>query len=349
MTTFELLNDSCPDALRALPDDYVDAVVTDPPYEIGFADKTWDKTGIAYRVDMWEEVLRVMKPGAHLLSFGGPRTFHRVAVAIEDAGFEIRDTLLWLNGQGFPKSYNISKGIDKALGAERPVVGYSDEDGMNRWNDYRHGDYQDYSQGTPITAAGSEQAAAWEGWGTTLKPAFEPIIMARKPFKGGVARNVMRHGVGGINIDDTRIEGEPVPINVLEQWSGFGEKERPEYKATVNDQGRWPANVLLDEDSSALLDEIVGDNVSRFFYCAKATKKEKGAGNGHSTVKPLDLMRYLVRLVTPPGGLVLDQFMGTGSTGIAAVEQDFRFLGFDMKAEHVEMARARFAERGLSN
>jgi site-specific DNA-methyltransferase (adenine-specific) len=173
--------------------------------------------------------------------------------------------------------------------------------------------------------------------------------MARKPFKGGVAANVLEHGVGGINIDASRIEGEPVPINVLEQWSGFGEKERPDYKATVNDQGRWPANVLLDEDSGALLDEIVGDNVSRFFYCAKASKKEKGAGNGHATVKPLDLMRYLVRLVTPPGGLVLDQFMGTGSTGIAAVEQDFRFLGFDMKPEHVDMAHARFAERGLSN
>jgi DNA modification methylase len=366
------------DVLKDIPDNSIDSIVTDPPYELGFMGKSWDASGIAFNVEVWEECLRVLKPGGHLLAFSGSRTYHRMAVAIEDAGFEIRDQIMWIYGSGFPKSHNVSKGIDKAAGAEREIVdsykGVTKGDG-GRYN--WHNTDETGSTNVDVTIPATPAAKQWDGWGTALKPAHEPIVVARKPLIGTVAANVLTYGTGGLNIDASRVSGEAVPINKLEEWSGFGQKIEPAYEQTMNTQGRWPANVIHDGSDEVvelfpanagggfgkrgalnggattwgfkgeMQDVGYGDSGSaaRFFYCAKANKRDRNEGveasNNHPTVKPTDLMRYLCRLVTPPNGTVLDPFVGSGSTGKAAIYEGFNFVGIEMTEEYLPIAKAR--------
>jgi DNA modification methylase len=324
----ELIHGDCLEVLRAMPDCSVDAVVTDPPYGLSFMGKKWDYD--VPGVEVWAECFRVLKPGGHLLCFAGTRTQHRMAVRIEDAGFEIRDMIAWVYGSGFPKSLDVSKAIDKAAGAEREVVGNNPtfrkmQENASNYNLQRN---------EFITAPATEAAKQWQGWGTALKPALEPITVARKPLIGTVAENVLQHGTGAINVDGCRV-GE-----------------------------RWPANFIHDGSEEAT--DLLGAS-ARFFYCAKASKRDRDEGvagleklaggmsgrrdgsmgsitmrkNHHPTVKPTDLMRYLCRLVTPPDGTVLDPFMGSGSTGKAAVLEGFRFIGIEREEEYCEIAKAR--------
>jgi DNA modification methylase len=384
----ELLHGDCLERLQELPDCSVDACVTDPPYGLRFMGKAWDYD--VPQAEVWREVLRVLKPGGHLLAFAGTRTQHRMAVQIEDAGFEIRDMIAWVYGSGFPKSLDVSKAIDKAAGAEREVVGVREDFAKRmslseRPNTANVGGYVNPQAAGQITAPATPEAQQWDGWGTALKPALEPITVARKPFKGTVAANVLEHGTGAINIDGCRIDadisemegrsGRSTPNNVWGAGVGHDKTWEP------NKNGRWPANLIHDgsDEVTELFPQNVrgaipgtqkiGDktttnrdnNVSyatcgyqkisgykeevgsaaRFFYCAKASKADREDGNSHPTVKPTDLMRYLCRLVTPPGGIVLDPFMGSGSTGKAAVLEGFRFIGIEREAEYIEIARGR--------
>jgi site-specific DNA-methyltransferase (adenine-specific) len=319
----------CLDVLRTLPADSVDAIVTDPPYGLAFMGKKWD-----YDVpseEIWRECLRVLKPGGHLLAFAGTRTQHRMAVRIEDAGFEIRDMIAWVYGSGFPKSLDVSKAIDKAAGYWRGKAGevVSDNGAMSG------GNYDRTPKGDPITAA----AAAWQGWGTALKPALEPITVARKPLIGTVAENVLAHGTGALNVDGCRV-GDEVLAAQVRGVTRMGTFEGADGNETPERIVRWPANLIHDGS-----EEVVGllNDAARFFYCAKASKRDRDDGNNHPTVKPTDLMRYLCRLVTPPNGLVLDPFTGSGSTGKAAMLEGFRFAGCELSAEYIEIARARIA------
>jgi site-specific DNA-methyltransferase (adenine-specific) len=342
--------------------------------------------------------LRVLKPGGHLLAFAGTRTQHRMAVRIEDAGFEIRDLIAWVYGSGFPKSLDVSKAIDKAAGVEREVVGSKlgqpgyHLSGHNGGEAFGHGlsssTYETRLASAQITAPATEAARQWQGWGTALKPAMEPITVARKPLVGTVAANVLTHGTGALNIDGTRIpmgdEYDPTKVQRQQNSGGaidgaFGAasligKEIPTYNAA----GRWPANLLHDgsDEVLELFPQAGSDSAARFFYCAKANQKERDAGcdavkqkprdetrregdpggdnprnrganprsNTHPTVKPVALMRYLCRLVTPPGGIVLDPFAGSGSTGIAALAEGMQFIGIEREAEYVEIANSRLAE-----
>lgn len=331
---FDLRHGDCIATMRAMPDNSVDSIVTDPPYELGFMGKGWDKSGIANSVEMWREALRVLKPGGHLLAFSGSRTYHRMTCAIEDAGFEVRDQIMWLYGSGFPKSLDVSKAIDKAAGAEREVTRsataeYAEGDNIS-W------DNRSSSARERRDIPATEAARQWQGWGTALKPAHEPVCVARKPFAATVAANVLAHGTGALNIDGCRIGEEEMPrtksngILISENGSMAGGNSA--IVSAGHAIGRWPANVIHDG---------LAEEWARFFYCPKASKKDREEGNIHPTVKPADLMRYLVRLVTPDGGTVLDPFMGSGSTGKAAVSEGFRFIGIDMTPEYVEIARAR--------
>jgi site-specific DNA-methyltransferase (adenine-specific) len=362
---------SCLDVLPTFADNSVDAIVTDPPYELGFMGKSWDNSGIAYNVDVWRECLRVLKPGGHILAFGGSRTWHRLAVAIEDSGFEMRDSIAWLYGSGFPKSHNISKAIDKLHGAEREVIGRNPNSRENATKDNTL-----YESGTVgktdfITEANTDDAKQWDGWGTALKPAFEPIVVGRKPLVGTIAQNVLEWGVGGINIDATRIGTETVTINTFDNGAKpFGDAIGEPFTSRES-VGRWPANIILDEYTAELLDEQ--SDASRFFYVAKASKKDRNEGleelpevrhadrnltdgvggdnprnrtnqakqNFHPTVKPTALMQYLVRLVTPPNGTVLDPFTGSGSTGKAAILEGFSFIGVELTEEYLPIIAGR--------
>jgi len=350
----------CLDAMREMPDASVDAVVCDPPYGLNFMGKEWDHgvPGAAY----WREALRVAKPGSHLLAFGGTRTFHRLVSAIEDAGWEIRDTIIWIHGQGFPKSHDVSKAIDKEAGAEREVVGRHPNSSRLSSVVFHDGSCGLTADEVLITAPATDAAKQWAGWGTALKPAFEPICLARKPLIGTVAENVLAHGTGGINVDGCRIAGEPWKAHCatgLARDKFFTKGPAVEIEKEPHALGRWPANITHDGS-----DEVVGmfptasGSAARFFYSAKASRAEREAGcemlpmrggkarNHHPTIKPLALMRYLCRLVTPPGGLVLDPFMGSGTTGCAALLEGFRFVGMDLDAESVEIASARIAHWG---
>lgn len=365
-------------ALSEMPENSIDAVVTDPPYGLSFMGKRWDYD--VPSVELWRKVLRVLKPGGHVLSFGGTRTYHRMVVNLEDAGFEIRDQLQWLYGSGFPKSLDISKAIDKAAGAEREVVG----ENPNWRPAKRHGAKFDKWQdsGIPakmkLTKPATASAKAWQGWGTALKPANEPICLARKPLDGTVAENVEKYGVGGLNIDESRIAHNekcrmmaPSKSNIEQPSEKCRQAGRRQAVLELKPEGRWPANVILDEEAAAMLDEQAKD-VARFFYCAKASKSERNAGlddmplrevgikndsgrgfsesdqhkkimaqNHHPTVKPIALMRYLCKLITPPGGTILDPFMGSGTTGIAAKLDGFGFVGIELSAEYFEIAQKR--------
>lgn len=389
------------DVLRGLETSSVDSAICDPPYKIGFMGRRWNSSNIAYSVDMWTEVLRVLKPGGHLLAFGGTRTYHRMACAIEDAGFEVRDSIHWIYGSGFPKSLDVSKALDKAAGAEREIVGdgkWSGREGSpSSTGDWGLRNEKPRLESSPATDA----ARQWAGWGTALKPAHEPVVVARKPLDGTVAANVLEHGTGALNIDGTRVgyanqeDFAKLSAGVAAikargasmegSWANSSDLSGANDASTI---GRWPPNILLshtpdcgdecaegcavaemDGQSGTLksgnrkageyetqgymgakanpMPLIVGDTggASRFFpvfrYQAKASRSERGEGNTHPTVKPIDLMRWLVRLVTPPGGLVLDPFAGSGSTGVAALREGFRFAGVELLPDHYEIALAR--------
>ena len=405
---------NCLKTLKTLSDNSIDSIVTDPPYELGFMGKSWDSSGIAFNVDVWQECLRVLKPGGHLLAFSGSRTYHRMACAIEDAGFQIRDQIMWVYGSGFPKSLNISKAIDKAAGAEREVIGKIRNNQPGGTSAFAEGGIGSYQRGDtterdvvggPVTA----EAEVWDGWGTALKPAHEPIVLARKPLDGTVANNVLVHGVGGINIDGCRVGTEVITINGQGNDNLFhgnfsGKVDNP------NRVGRFPANFIHDgsdevlelfpdkagamapvkagqkgfggdiygkyaqagDDGATFYNDGLG-SAARFFYCAKASKKERNEGldgfepkreadriiddgvggdnprnrsntpkaNHHPTVKPTDLMRYLCRLVTPPNGTVLDPFTGSGSTLVAAKQCGYKYIGCELDKEYIKIARAR--------
>lgn len=398
------------DVLRSLPDNSIDSVVTDPPYALvsiqkrfgkpgsapargdvyarasaGFMGKQWDTGEVAFAAEFWAEILRVLKPGGHVVAFSGTRTYHRMAVAIEDAGFEIRDQLGWLYGSGFPKSHDVVKGIDAKLGARggkvargapvRRIRPGADQHKDGSWEKL---DGREYQPGEYVP--GSQEAAAWQGYGTALKPAWEPICLARKPLDGTVAENVLRWGVGALNIDGCRIEGAKTPAPV-------GQFRGSDVDATgltgvrdgsADSLGRWPANIAHDgstevvaafpeapgqqgvvkgtEPSSPFVN-VYGDmpsragradpradsgSAARFFYTAKADREDR-LGSKHPTVKPVDLMAWLVRLVTPPGGLVLDPFAGTGTTGSAAMREGMRCILIEREAEYVEDIHRRIA------
>lgn len=333
--------------LKRIPDESIDALITDPPYELGFMGKSWDSTGIAYNVELWKECLRVLKPGGYLLSFGGTRTYHRMACAIEDAGFEIRDQIMWVYGSGFPKSYDISKGIDKKLGVERTeVIGKSNSKGIRPGSGNYIGD--DYKQkGYAITIPATEQAKQWNGWGTALKPAHEPIVVARKPLsEKTVVENVLKWSTGGINIDECRVNTreKDQSMSAKKTKNIYGKIDLPKVENKYpRELGRFPANVIFDEEAGKMLDEQ-SNNASRFFYCAKASKKERGEYNNHPTVKPLSLMQYLVRLVTTPNGIVLDPFSGSGTTAIAALRTGRYFIGIEKEHKYVEITKERIAK-----
>ena len=334
-----------------MPDASVDSIVTDPPYGLSFMGKKWD-----YDVpssEIWAECLRVLKPGGHLLAFAGTRTQHRMAVRIEDAGFEIRDMIAWVYGSGFPKSLDVSKAIDKAAGAEREVIGDKmrpdgktvlsarsaiDPAGEGWDRPWRHDPARTEAQGK-LTAPATDAALQWQGWGTALKPALEPITVARKPLVGTVAANVLEHGTGALNIDGCRVPGQKPDTTrgASRKASSMVGTLGAQGRIVDDGLGRWPANLIHDGAEPA---DLLGE-AARFFYCAKASKADRGAENIHPTVKPTELMRYLCRLVTPPGGVVLDPFMGSGSTGKAAMGEGFRFVGCEMSPEYMAIAKVR--------
>jgi len=477
--TADILVGDCRELLRTIDDNSVDSSVTDPPYELGFMGKTWDSTGIAYDVEVWREVLRVLKPGGHLAAFGGTRTYHRMVCAIEDAGFEIRDSLHWIYGTGFPKSLNVAKAIDKrrnedeeptrvicrivraAMDAEevsspnlvhhfgdchprlidhwaardtdsqpslptwdqwvrlKDVLGIDDaaDDEVRQLND-RKGQDGDAYQGAEVVGeqtgqvpgfAGdrfnvidttirepSDDAAPWSGWGTALKPAHEPVVLARKPLGGTVAGSVLEHGTGALNIDACRVPGDAVP-----SWFGgakgaahdtvFGHSDK--YRSKSSDLGRWPPNLLFTHDPDCGETECVPECAvlelssqariaQKYFPCfryepkpstaereaglghhekhsageltdrqegtaglgnprAGAGRTSAGRANTHPTVKPIALMQWLCRLVTPPQGIVLDPFCGSGTTGAAALRENFGFVGIEKSPEYAKIARSR--------
>jgi site-specific DNA-methyltransferase (adenine-specific) len=338
----QIINGDCLLEMKKLPDNSVDSIVTDPPYGLSFMGKKWDYD--VPSVEIWQECLRVLKPGGHLLAFAGTRTQHRMAVRIEDAGFEIRDMIAWVYGQGFPKSLDVSKAIDKAAGAEREVVGLGKYANRGRVASGSQVDVGD-SASSFITAPATDAAKQWQGWGTALKPSWECVTMARKPLIGTVAENVLEYGTGAINVDGSRIgtDGGTRREGKADRPNDAGwENMRGHGVAEIN-MGRWPANLIHDgsEEVTGLFPGQDDKNAARFFYCAKANKKDRGEGNNHNTVKPTDLMRYLCKLVTRPGGTVLDPFMGSGSTGKGAKLEGFDFIGIELDPEYCKIAESR--------
>jgi hypothetical protein len=393
---------NCLDIMSVLPESFVDSIITDPPYGLEFMGREWDR-GVP-GVPFWQAALRVAKPGAILMAFGGSRTFHRLATAIEDAGWELRDCMSWMYGTGMPKGQDISKALDKRAGAKREVVGT--KAGLPGYREGPTGDNAVYGAGLAngsakceITAPATDLAIQWQGWNTTLKPAWEPIIVAMKPLDGTFAENAEKWGVAGFNIDECRIplngeivhtpQSDPAKrLGVVGADFGFSrgstETMHAAQRASIertNSLGRWPANVLLDDEAAASLDAQTGvlksgtgakkkksaagyqgnalgkesrpegtpnveygdaGGASRFFWCAKAAKSERGEGNDHTTVKPIKLMEYLCRLTkTPTGGIVLDPFMGSGTTGIAAQNVGRDFIGIELDPHYFEIARGR--------
>jgi site-specific DNA-methyltransferase (adenine-specific) len=398
---FRLLSGDCREALRLLGPDSVDAVVCDPPYELGFMGKGWDSTGIAYDVGLWKEALRVLKPGGHLIAFGATRTYHRMAVAIEDAGFQMRDSLHWIYGSGFPKSTDLSKEADKQAGIWRGRAGAltSGNPAMSG------GNYARTAKGEPVTEAG------WnlKGWGSALKPGHEPFVLARKPMPSTLIKNVLGYGLGGLNIDACRVPYKPGSVDFSRKQrqqradgvvqfgaAGLIGKEIDTYK----EGGRWPANIVFSHSAtcaeacaddcpvaaleaqypgaSEFFSVIGGDTLDTpFFYSPKVSRVEREAGcehlplvsgaeavnrtegsagmgpragagrtaelvhNHHPTVKPWSLMAWCINLVCPANGVVVDPFMGSGSTGIAAVRTGRNFIGIEQNAAYYDIARAR--------
>ena len=326
----KILCGNCLEVMKDFKDNTFDSVVTDPPYGLRFMGKGWDH-GVP-GVDYWKEVLRVAKPGAFLLAFGGTRTFHRLAVAIEDAGWEMRDTVGWIYGSGFPKSHNVGKAVDKLQGNEREVTGKS-----KGRSSAIHGGGQSVGEDDILTKGTSE----WEGWGTALKPAWEPIIMARKPLaEKTVADNVLKYGTGGINVDECRV-GTDVVKTTAHKTLGDGIKYGKSKPFDESEERivRFPANIIHDGREEVMV--VFPNGSSRFFYCAKASKQDRDECNNHPTVKPTKLMRYLVKLVTRKGGLVLDPFCGSGSTCKACVLEGCNYVGIDLDPEYCKIAENR--------
>jgi site-specific DNA-methyltransferase (adenine-specific) len=370
-----LLHGDCLEQMKKLDDNSVDSIVSDPPYGISFMSKKWDYD--VPSVEVWKEAMRVLKPGGHALIACGTRTQHRMVVNIEDAGFEIRDVVSWIYGSGFPKSLNISKAIDKAAGAERELVKRTRPDGKKTGKTCSGF----VGGATSLELKRSDEPATdaakqWDGWGTALKPSTEYFTLCRKPLsEKTIAANALKWGTGGINIDGCRV-GTPIEqrsggwhhdhIQNDDNWKG-GEQ------AKKQPQGRFPAN-LIHDGSQEVLDLFpetkpsnpnprkrggafadggfqTGESekpmhndqgsAARFFYCAKASKKDRDEGNHHPTVKPTALMRYLCRLITPAGGTVLDPFMGSGSTGKAAMLEGFSFVGCEIDDNYFNIARSR--------
>ena len=451
-----LHNGDCLNILKMMIEDevFVDSIVTDPPYELGFMGRSWDSTGIAFQKETWELCLKVLKPGGHLLAFSGSRTYHRMAVAIEDAGFEIRDQVMWLYGSGFPKSMNVGKALDKKLGNERESFGTK----LKKAGDMRGGNYVKGGDYKSIEIEITKGNTEWEGWGTALKPAHEPLVLARKPLsEKSVVDNVLKHRTGGINIDECRVGNEEIdtsknrrnkqettifkggwkseeggdtvtgrfPANVMHDGSDVvkdifpktgtkGDAKYPDSNPDFRDQGRQSKeNMGIDKLSFGQTENVKrkavnrqprkddkvwtnknsgmkslqytieyedSGDASRYFYCAKTSKAERNQGldnlptkkassmpgrrnpddmkdskidndvtgrfvtqkkNIHPTVKPIKLMKYLCRLITPKGGTVLDPFMGSGSTGMAAKEENFEFVGIEKEEEYFNIATAR--------
>ena len=431
--SYELHLGKMQDELKTLNENSIDCIVTDPPYELGFMGKSWDNSGVAFQRETWEHCFRVLKPGAYLLAFGGTRTFHRIACAIEDAGFEIRDTIMWLYGSGFPKSMNIGLAIDKKNGVESEIIGFAD----TTMPDFRDvGKKQKEISGIDKLTFGQIENSArkeqpiykaqneWDGWGTQLKPAYEPIIVARKPFKGSLVDNVIEYGVGGINIDECRVGTETISThNAPAGTFAGGPENRGSDTSSYKDHiGRFPANIITDgsdEVSQGFPISGSGNNngkvfnyagkeyhnsdtsmfngdkpqapsnyndagsAMRYFYCAKASKKDRDEGldefeekkvygedmnwgygnnngdnfgdrianvsrkNTHPTVKPTELMQYLIRLVAPKNAIILDPFMGSGSTGKAVMFENkerntnYKFIGIEMTEEYLPICEAR--------
>jgi DNA modification methylase len=471
-----LLKGDCREQLKLIPDESVDSIVTDPPYELGFMGKSWDVSGIAYNVEVWRECLRVLKPGGHLLAFGGSRTYHRLACAVEDAGFDIRDQIMWVYATGFPKSLDVGKAIDKqrftkeqmyqvttwirqardnagVSNAEidrtfnantmarhwtdvlpngkqpavptleqvptlldlfgltlddvpdeirqllwtlngrkgqpsddwfkREIIGQKTSGIANKEETNRHTIGASKSVVVDVTAPATDDAKKWDGWGTALKPAHEPVVVARKPLAGTVAQNVLRYGTGAININGCRVETDdaiPSTSNNNIRNNGYASDTSERVRDTTytqHAQGRWPANFIHDGSHEVL--ELFPEtkpetSAARFFYCAKASKAERNAGlehlpkqqpvggadkwteqdrrrgegvtrepsaNHHPTVKPIDLMRYLIRLVTPPNGTVLDPFAGSGTTLVAAIHEHMNPIGIELTEEYWPIIEAR--------
>lgn len=392
-----IIQGDCLIELKKLPSNSVDSIVTDPPYELGFMGKSWDKTGISNNVLMWSECLRVLKPAGHLLAFSGTRTYHRMASAIEDAGFEVRDMIEWVYGSGFPKSLNIGKAVDKLQGNERE---YSPNPLIKKQTGTT-GTVAMNAKGATLTI--SKGNSEWEGWGTALKPAHEPICMARKPLvEKTVAENVLKWGTGGINIDESRVGTSGARFNGRNVDSDIYGKYGTAKPKEVYDYGRFPANLIHDnsdevrecfpetktgkairsnsggknfggENTKPVMEDLgyddTGGNASRFFksiiYNPKASKSERNKGceeinaqirvrqglagekkdtvssNFHPTVKPIALMEYLIKMVTLKGGTVLDPFMGSGSTGVAAKKNGYDFIGIELDKEYCEIAEKR--------
>jgi DNA modification methylase len=341
--TYQLHLGDCLEVLAGMPDNSVDSIVTDPPYGLSFMGKRWDYD--VPSVAIWEQCLRVLKPGGHLLAFAGTRTQHRMAVRIEDAGFEIRDMIAWVYGSGFPKSLDVSKAIDKAAGLERTqIIGKSARHGGGIVG---NGSSYEISPEVPVLYAPATPAARqWSGWGTALKPALEPITMARKPLIGTVAENVLTHGTGAINVDGCRVgtDGGTKAINFRKNTTHLGANDIGKWDNDIEKlkAGRWPANLIHDGSNEACLALKSG---ARFFYSAKTGKDDRETDNNHPTVKPTTLMSYLCRLVTPPGGTVLDPFMGSGSTGKAATVNGFRFIGIERDPAYHKIAEARISNQ----
>ena len=381
----------CIETMNQMPAESVDAIVTDPPYGLGFMGKKWD--GLPPSLEWAEACYRVLKPGGHIAAFGGTRTWHRLAVAIEDAGFEMRDSLAWLYGSGFPKSHDVGKAIDKLAGAEREVVGTIPDRWTQKGSTYNMSTDRPQESVAVLGAPATPEAAQWDGWGTALKPAFEPIVLARKPLaEKTVARNVLAYGTGAINVDACRIatdeqiaahHGTANPRVAMGDGWGEGYQVGQAASTPPNTSGRWPANVLLDHHAAAWVDEQSGEasynspgvhgisgthegfvygsdasfrgegrrvfgygdrgGPSRFFYTAKAPKSERPNVDGvqHPTVKPLAIMRWLIRLVTPPGGTVLDPFAGSGTTIEAALIEGFEPIGIEMEADYLPLIQHR--------
>lgn len=417
---YKLYHGSMLDMLEVIDKNSVDCIVTDPPYELNFMGKGWDNAGVSFNKETWKKCFDVLKDGGYLLAFGGSRTYHRIACAIEDAGFEIRDCIMWLYGSGFPKSMNIGLAIDKKTGVESKVVGIKEhckkdfkENNLYAQDEANKNNTKCFGYGTEIVREAQNE---WQGWGTCLKPAYEPIIIARKPFKGSLVDNVIKNGIGGLNIDECRVgtgTGKEKPLyepnnknNVYNKNFG-GEKYE-------NTNGRFPANIIHDGSDEVCegfpntksgkiakeykqntrfniakkgkggnldFSNCYGDSgsVARYFYCAKASKKDRDEGldtfedkkffstlntkngsgerldgaqtpvrkNIHPTVKPTELMQYLVRLIAPKNATILDPFMGSGSTGKAVMyenkerDKNYKFIGIELTEEYLPIAEAR--------
>lgn len=355
---FDLYLGDCMEYMASLPDSSVDSVVTDPPYEIDIVNTKWDSTGIAHSKALWAECMRVLKPGAHLVAFSAARTYHRLACAVEDAGLEIRDQVLWLYGNGFPKGADVSKAVDAWHGAERRVVAYRYLTPVGVVGGQKAARSAGDRGLVPITEPATEDAVRWDGWRTALKPAHEPAVLARKPFSGGLAQNVLAYGTGGLNVGACRVDGGvPAgglpPLGYAPSPDGSGDIPIAPYG-----EDRYPTNVLYDgsEDAASVL-----GGFQKAFYCAKVVPSDRWfgvagkrrAGMGfpiHPTTKPIALMRYICRLVTPPGGTVLDPFAGSGTTGVAAMLEGFTFKGAELDPDFHGLAVARVeAARGVGH